>query len=275
MYILDKVRHHSLVVCAFSDYQRRDFSIDCVLEKSMLDILVDDFDQPSVFLLQNGPFQLLAGDSQHENAVKLIAKLPMGSTLMPCSQRWLDKINEQESITLFPYQRYSLDHRQLSSAKLTTLNLSLENKFVTEEIVLEKISISRAQLIKKSADFSYHLQNFNDADDFIERGIGFAAIDYSTKSNLDGIEQGKLVGIASSALVCNAGIEINIMVLPTHRCKSLATQLATQLIKSVLLNNKTPHWDAANEASSQLAQKLGYQLLEQYQVHRVMQSMTK
>jgi len=270
MYILDKARHHILLASVFSEYQRRDFSIDCVLENSMLDILVDDFDQPSIFLLQNGPFQLLAGDAQHQDAAKLIAKLPIGSTLMPSSQDWLDKVNEHESLTLNPYQRYSLDHRQLSSAKLTALSLPQENKFVTEKIVLEQISFDTAQRIKKSADFSYHLQNFTDADDFIERGLGFAAIDYSVKSNLDGIEQGKLVGIASSALVCNAGIEINIMVLPTHRGKSLATQLATQLIKTVLLNNKIPHWDAANEASSQLAQKLGYQLLEQYQVHRVM-----
>ncbi|MFW9841033.1 MAG: GNAT family N-acetyltransferase, partial [Candidatus Thorarchaeota archaeon] len=43
-----------------------------------------------------------------------------------------------------------------------------------------------------------------------------------------------------------------------HRRKGFATAVSAALIIYALENGLTPHWDAANEESVQLALKLGY-----------------
>jgi GNAT superfamily N-acetyltransferase len=94
---------------------------------------------------------------------------------------------------------------------------------------------------------------FDSPEDFVERGIGFCMLKEDT-----------IIGGAYSSLVCSDAIEVSIVVDPAHRRQGIASALATQLLLWCLEHHLAPHWDAANEESCNLAEKLGYTNKEAY-----------
>ena len=98
------------------------------------------------------------------------------------------------------------------------------------------------------------LAAFASAQDFVERGLGFAAL-----------EGAQVMGAAYSSLVCRRGIEVSIFVEERRRGRGLATALACTLLLACLDAGREPHWDAANPASYKLALKLGYTFVGMYE----------
>lgn len=238
---------------AFSLHDKKDFTIDCVLEGSMCDVKSDCQISPAVFLIQNGPFHILGGNPKHSKAEAILDFIPCGSTILPSPPEWISKLEKQPNVTLQQYDRFSLEHKSISVAHLDRIIASNPN-----QLNVKKIDVSLASDIYQSEDFQYHFQNFKSEADFLKRGLGYAAL-------FDGL----IIGVASSALVCNSGYEINIMVLPEYRGKSLGKLLGAYLVRSILNNGKIPHWDAANEISLNLAKQLGYDFKGKYQAYRV------
>jgi len=250
--------HYTLLMDVFKLHPKVDFTLDCILEGTMGNVYVDELISPNVFLVKNGPFYILAGDAQHKNCELINNRIADGATILPSPQCWINNLKASSATKLMPYQRFSFDHRTIKIAQL--------DKIISTKIdgyYVEKINKKLAKAILTSDDFSYHLQNFSDINDFLQRGIGFVVL--ANNSNT-------IVAVASSALVCSKGIEINIMVLPDHRKKRLAKQVAAHLVKAVLVQGKVPHWDAANKISAQLALSLGYQSAGSYQAHRIAKS---
>ena len=255
---LNIATYHPLLVDVFTKHPKVDFTLDCILEGTMGNVYVDELISPNVFLVKNGPFYILAGNAQHKNCELIINRIADGATILPSPQCWINNLEASSATKLMPYQRFSFDHRAIKIAQLDKIITTKRNNYY-----VEKINKKLEKAILTSDDFSYHLQNFSDINDFLQRGIGFVAL--AKNSNT-------IVAVASSALVCSKGIEINIMVLPAHRKKRLAKQVAAHLVKAVLAQGKVPHWDAANEISAQLALSLGYQSAGSYQAHRVVKS---
>ena len=95
-----------------------------------------------------------------------------------------------------------------------------------------------------SRDF---VSQFRDAEDYLKRGIGVAAL-----------RGGRLVGGASSYTVYRGGIEVQIETHIDHRRQGIAAACGAQLILNCMDRGLYPSWDAANEVSAHLARKLGY-----------------
>ena len=74
---------------------------------------------------------------------------------------------------------------------------------------------------------------------------------------------------ASSYVVYDKGIEIEIDTKREYRGKGLATVVGAKLILECLANNITPSWDAHDLRSVHLAEKLGYHLSHDYVVYEV------
>jgi predicted GNAT family acetyltransferase len=72
---------------------------------------------------------------------------------------------------------------------------------------------------------------------------------------------------AFSSLVCSQGIEISVYVEEAYRRQGVATALCSKLLLECLGQNLRPSWDAANDKSVKLAEKLGYRYLEQYDAY--------
>lgn len=103
-----------------------------------------------------------------------------------------------------------------------------------------------------SGDFC---SQFASAEDYLAHGLGTAAL-----------KNGELVGGASSYLYCSQGIEVQVDVRADQRRRGIAAACGARLILECLNRGLIPEWDAANEASLRLAQKLGYQPAGSYPV---------
>lgn len=95
-----------------------------------------------------------------------------------------------------------------------------------------------------SRDF---VSQFRDAQDYLRRGVGFAAL-----------HNGQMIGGASSYTRYSQGIEIQVETRSDWQRRGIASACCAALILECMQRDLYPSWDAANPASAALAQKLGY-----------------
>lgn len=153
---------------------------------------------------------------------------------------------ESEYKNINKFQRYSIKKNtnfDIEKLKKYTYNFNKELNFVR---INNKISTR----IKE--------ENFiNITDDYSNNGIGYCCM-YNDI----------IIGVASSNIFYNNGIEVNIKVKEEYRRKGIATTLASLLILACLEENIKISWDAANLNSVSLAQKLGFEYHSKYDCYK-------
>ncbi|BBI30815.1 GNAT family N-acetyltransferase [Cohnella abietis] len=107
-------------------------------------------------------------------------------------------------------------------------------------------------------EFVYaHIDQFWEThEDFYNIGYGYAAI--------DGFE---IIGVCYSSFVTKEKHAIGIETLPQHHRRGVGTCLASLVAKDIAQNGYHSYWDCSqsNEASKNLALRLGFQQIHQYQ----------
>lgn len=91
--------------------------------------------------------------------------------------------------------------------------------------------------------------NFDSAADFVQRGLGFVAVERAT---------GQAVAGASTFALCDAGIELEVDTAAPHQRRGLARVCAARLLLACLDQGWEVAWDAHVRHSAVLAEKLGY-----------------
>lgn len=102
---------------------------------------------------------------------------------------------------------------------------------------------------------------FGNAEDYLARGIGFAAL-----------HSGEMIGGASSYIRYSKGIEVQVETRSDWQRRGIASACCAALILECLNRGLYPSWDAANPASAALAQKLGYREAGAYPVWEIPKS---
>jgi GNAT superfamily N-acetyltransferase len=230
---------------AFASVPSVDISIDCVIEDQMGVAFVDTVDDPQFFMVeQDHFFCYFAGDLMTAAGRAFLANIPKGRFLMAGSDGWQDAVQSHFGEQAMPIKRYSYSSDSLSLDHLKNLAAANPNT----------PNVKRIDAALAGAEIPYmEIGALESFDDFVERGIGFSLI----KDNVS-------LGVAYSSLVCSDGIEISIVVDPDHYRQGIATALACQLLIWCLEHSLSPHWDAANEESCSLAEKLGYTKIGEY-----------
>lgn len=223
-----------------------DISIDCVIEDQMGKAYVDSVENPQLYMIElDGFFCYFGGDVTSTAGRAFVSKTPHGRMLMAGSDGWQEVVRDVfSSDQLIVLKRYtyasdslSLDHVQ----KLISGNAHTSN-------------VRRIDATLASTDIPYfEIGSFESPQDFEQRGIGFCLM-----------QDGKSLGVAYSSLVCSRAIEVSIVVDPDYYRQGIATALACHLLQWCLQNHVSPHWDAANEESCFLAEKLGYKKQGEY-----------
>jgi len=235
---------------AFKNNKRVDFSIACAIEDQMGAAFVDDLENPTAFAIEQSNFFLyFAGDARGPGGRKMIAQLPPYRLLMPSPLEWIAAIRATHGDRLVTTLRYSFSAERLTLEHLDRL---LAGSPFREAV--RRIDAALAGQILDDQGGFFDLSDFDSAEDFVQRGLGFCLLDGDV-----------MIGAAYSSLVCSQGIEISLFVSPEHRRQGIATALTSWLLRECLANNMEPHWDAANEESCLLAEKLGYVPTETYQ----------
>jgi len=218
--------------------------ISTVLEGHAGLALVDDKAVPSLAMLTYADVVIFGGDAGHPQASKLVQQLPEERAVLSCSDGWHRLLAEAFGDLLVPIERFAFTDGTLDRDHLRQLA-----RMIPAGYDIQPIDLAMAQTIiaNPSLISPDHVRNFDSPNDFMRRGFGFCAL-----------HNGVIVAGASTYAVCNAGIEIQVNTQESHRGHGLATVLSARLILQALEHGLTAPWDAANEASANLAKKLGY-----------------
>ncbi len=236
---------------AFRDHTRVDTSIDCVIEGQMGRAYVDDPVCSTAYRITVGPFWYFAGEASSPGGREIMKGFPPYCFCMPSPEEWLESARQLYGERLKAFPRYSFSTSQLSADHLENL---LKCSECEKNIV--PLDIDLATRLGGQAEPYLELSDFDSPADFIERGLGYAAI-----------QDGSVMGAAYSSLVHSRGIEVSIFVEEPYRRKGVATALAARLLLECLRGGLRPNWDAANPESCRLAEKLGYVFTDSYDAY--------
>lgn len=232
---------------AYRQVPRVDLSIECAIEGQMGRAYVDRLENPTVFKIQVGPFVYFAGDAASPAALEMLQGISPYLLLMPSAPGWIERCRDLYGERLVGFDRYSFVSDGLSLPHLE--GLVQESKFRAD---IKPMDLAFARRLW-GQDHFVDLSDFDSAEDFAARGVGFyVEREYTT------------AGAAFSSLVCSQGIEVSVFVVPEYRRQGLATALAARLAARCLERQADAHWDAANPESCALAVKLGYTPEGQY-----------
>lgn len=163
--------------------------------------------------------------------------------------RWkhvLERVASAETVT-----RWAFDHDvQPKDGHLRRLLKQMSAGAVFQPVEGEWIAWCRRQTW--SEDF---VSLYSD-EDYVRRGLGVLVL-----------AEGEVVAGASSYLSYSGGIEIQLQTRDDMQGRGYATLAAAKLILMAHERKLIATWDAANEASAHIAQKLGYRLIGSYSVY--------
>jgi GNAT superfamily N-acetyltransferase len=236
---------------AFKNNKRVDTSIDCVVEGQMGRAFVDNLREPTAYRITVGPFWYFAGDAYSTGGNQMLEGFPAYSLFMPSPAPWLVAAQKIYGKRLKPFTRYSFSTAELSLEQVSSI---YENSKHRDKIV--PIEAGLATRLTEIPEPYFEISDFDSVQDFIQRGIGFVALDSDT-----------VMGVAYSSLVCSTGIEVSIFVDEPYRQQGIATALGSRLVLECLRQNLKPNWDAANPESCKLAKKLGFIFTETYDAY--------
>lgn len=216
---------------------------------------VDDLENPTCAQVLVVIFVFYAGNPKSKEAEELLHNIPYNVLAIVDTQEWKERIETVHKNHIEKFQRYKfkknvndLDRNHLESY-LTTLPDGYELKRIDKSLA------ENPNFNQISEDFT---SQFDSIDDYIERGIGFGIL-----------HNGEVVCGASSYSIYNEGIGIEVATHRKHRRKGLATVASSALILECLKKGIYPSWDAANYASTLLAEELGYILDKPYDTYYI------
>lgn len=226
----------------FEPHRRARAVIFPALDQGRGHVWTDSLENPTLARLQLVMINALAGDSSSPEAVELVRMIePLKITFghdeewtRIIKEAWRDRLGSQPR-ALFSPKTLALDH-------LRDLQDQVPPGYILERMDLETIR----RVDKRRA---MHIPMFfGSSEEFYKNGIA-----YCIK------HQDKVVSMASTFTPFTDEFEIQVDTPdPDHQRKGLATVVSAALMVHALENGLSPQWDAANEASIQLALKLGY-----------------
>lgn len=223
-------------------------------------IYADNNINPSscLILCKSGKY-LVAGDTSNTAFNEFLSDYLYDSNnhnryfdLYSSSKDWIREIDEilLDNAAKLSRQLFYLD----SSNFYNILDI---NTILPEGFELKKLDSDLFEKYSGEMDNSY-CDLWESSNNFIKNGFGFCIL----KNN-------EFVSVCNTYYVREGFAEIDIVTNKKFRNKGFALITCAEFIKHCLQNNITPVWDCddGNEASKNLAKKLGFRSIETYQMH--------
>lgn len=217
-----------------------------VIDGKMGKAYVDNIEKPKFAMLIVRKYCFMNGIINLNELLKTINEYKLKEYILIPSNEIKAILEEHYKDKIIKYQRYSIK----KDPKFDTVKLKKYIDNYTNEYEFKRINQEIANRINKEKFIII-------TDNYKKNGIGYCCL-YNNQ----------IIGVASSNIIYNDGIEVNIKVKEEFQRKHIATILAAKLILLCINNNKTISWDAANMKSVKLAEKLGFQYDSTYDVYK-------
>ena len=203
----------------------------------------DDPDFPTAALIVSVGFSFIGGNPASVQAVALLNSIPADTELIP-QPNWSEMIENILGSRALKQTRYGFKKEP------GVFNRELLEKYAAElpeSFHIKKIDHEIYDLVNSEPWSLSFIENFPTKEDYLKKGLGVVAM-----------FNGRPVAGASSYILYDGGIEVEIVTKPEYRRRGLASACGARLILECLNRGLYPSWDAANVPSCLLAQKLGY-----------------
>ena len=230
----------------FADWQET--LIWSALQGIMGEVYVERLDVPESACIVIGDFAFLAGNVCEKLVTDLLETRKF--LIVVCRDKLWEKCIRKVYPDAQAITRYAF-HKEpdvFDRNKLCAFAKQMPEGYVIRQI--DAALFRQIQNMDWCRDFC---SQFSDYEQYRKLGGGFVAL-----------YQGEVVAGASSYTAYHEGIEIEIDTRADHRRKGLALCCAARLILFCLDRGLYPSWDAANQISAALAQKLGYHYAGEY-----------
>lgn len=216
-------------------------------------LLVDEERSPVMAILLYPYHVFVAGDPGTSELAEMLDKIPEETEMHVDEEKWLPILKEHFRGRLIQKMRIKMSHKSLSLEKLGSLKRALPTGYSTERV-------DQATLERLPRILQVHIVPFfGTTDNFMTRGIGFC------------VKHGdKPISMASSCLPYIDKLEVQVATVDSseYRRKGFGTAACIALLEYCLKNEVEPYWDAFNERSASMAEKLGYTDPQQYNVYK-------
>lgn len=196
-----------------------------------------------------GNFLFLAGRLDADFWKEYKEKIGLAEKILISEDKnWQDYLEKEQE--LISFTRYAFSNQASFSRKHLEEKL---RKLPSEDQIAPMNQDIYDQLGQK--DWSRDLQgDFSCFDDFDQSGgFGFVII-----------RKEEVIAAVSTGLVYKKAIEVEIATSPVYQRQGLALILGAKMVLESLNRGIFPLWDAHNEASKKIAEKLGYHSLASY-----------
>ena len=192
--------------------------------------------------LSVGCYEIFAGDASGAGARSLVAgALRPRELVYGNDPGWRRLILDVHGDRVFDRPMRDFDPSPIDPASLVQLERALPEGFE-----LQPLDSHLARQL--GTDLEPHaLQVFSGADDFLEQGLGFGAV-----------QEDRLACAATSYTRSSRSVEVAISTRPAFRGRGLAAATAARLLRQCLGHGLVPRWSASNPVSQRLAVRLGY-----------------
>lgn len=226
------------------------------LQNMMGEIYTDSLKAPASAMALLGDFCFLAGEPNRE----LVLYRPEWSgqdfiIMVPQNEPWAEEIERCYGGRAKRVMRYAIQKEKgiFDRSKLQSAVRSLPPEYSLKMIDENCYHLCREQSWSRDL-----VSQYPDYETYKRLGIGAVIL-----------KDGEVVSGASSYSRYRDGIEIEIDTKEAYRRKGLAYICASKLILECLERNLYPSWDAQNQWSVALAEKLGYHCDHAYPAYEV------
>lgn len=229
-----------------------DSMVIAYLQGFMGDGYVDRMPNPRVGLIVSAEYCFFGGDfglpEAKDLAEQLFAVTPLTQmiAIYPDKQTgWFDLLMSLEQFRPASLPRFGIVQRdyEFDQQKLETIV-----QCIPEGMVLVRFD---EELYRQAMSEHWSMafcEAFASVEDYLTQGFGYAVT-----------EQGKLLAGASTMTVYDGGTETQVATRTGYEGRGLAMACSAAFIMECNRRGMRPCWDAANEASLHMAQKLGYE----------------
>jgi len=229
-----------------------DSMVIAYLQGFMGDGFVDRLPDPRVALITSAEYCFFGGDYTLPEAAELAGQLfdvtPLDQmiAIYPDKQTgWFELLMSLDNLQPVSLPRFGIVQRdyEFDTKKLQSIADSIPDGM--ELVAFDEALYNQAMSEHWSMAFC---EAFASAEDYLTNGFGFAVT-----------ENGKLVSGASTMTVYDGGTETQVATRGGYGGRGLALACSAAFIMECDRRGMRPCWDAANEASLHMAQKLGYE----------------
>ena len=233
----------------FSTHAHLTTVIEAVLRGNQGTAVANHPTQPTAARLDMG-FTFLGGAANAPHAHALLERA--SDIFVWPDEAWRSQLSQRFGPRAVVMPRWACHATSFDRTHLQQLAQRLPDK-----IRIVPLDWRLAQRIGPALDESL-VDNFASLEDFMIQGFGVCAL-----------LGDQIVCGASTFAVAHPHVEIQINTHPDFQRRGLATAVAATFILHCLDTGWHPHWDAHNQASARLAERLGYAVVETYETYTI------